>query len=73
VARNNFDKTDLWAISGVGFRGVPAWFFALLNYDHHMVKPCGLALMAGMVAVLRDVTARFEELRELRKRVAAAS
>lgn len=29
--------------------------------------------MAGMVAVLRDVTARFEELRDLRKRVAAAS
>ena len=29
--------------------------------------------MQGMVAVLRDVTARFEELRELRKRVAATS
>jgi PAS domain S-box-containing protein len=29
--------------------------------------------MQGMVAVLRDVTARFEELRDLRKRVAAAS
>lgn len=27
--------------------------------------------MQGMVAVLRDVTARFEELRDLRKRVAA--
>ena len=29
--------------------------------------------MQGMVAVLRDVTARFEELRDLRKRLAAAS
>ena len=29
--------------------------------------------MQGMVAVLRDVTARFEELRDLRKRVAAAN
>jgi PAS domain S-box-containing protein len=28
--------------------------------------------MQGMVAVLRDVTARFEELRDLRKRVAAS-
>ncbi len=28
--------------------------------------------MQGMVAVLRDVTARFEELRDLRKRLAAA-
>ncbi len=29
--------------------------------------------MQGMVAVLRDVTARFEELRDLRKRLAAAA
>jgi PAS domain S-box-containing protein len=29
--------------------------------------------MQGMIAVLRDVTARFEELRDLRKRVAATS
>jgi len=28
--------------------------------------------MQGMIAVLRDVTARFEELRDLRKRLAAA-
>jgi PAS domain S-box-containing protein len=28
--------------------------------------------MVGLVAVLRDVTARFEELRELRKRAAAS-
>jgi hypothetical protein len=29
--------------------------------------------MQGVIAVLRDVTARFEELRDLRKRAAAAS
>jgi len=29
--------------------------------------------MQGMVAVMRDITARFEELRELRKRLAAAT
>jgi len=33
----------------------------------------GSGAMTGMVAVLRDVTARFAELRELRKRVAASS
>ena len=31
----------------------------------------GAGQMAGMVAVLRDVTAKFEELRALRKRAAA--
>jgi PAS domain S-box-containing protein len=29
--------------------------------------------MQGMIAVMRDITARFEELRDLRKRLAAAS